>query len=460
MTTFQHLFDVNQFPPLDVPSDADREQLLRLLREHDVRFLRLQFCDLFGRIKKIEVPASQFARALDGGITFDGSAIAGFVRVEEPDLVLRPDFPTLRMLPWGDVGYRVARVICDIHRANGSPFDGDPRGALRRVLRSLSDQGFELRVGMEVEFLLLRQITDERPRVVPHDTGGYLDFAPADQAEIVRRDIVNVLEHMSFAVEAAHHDPAPGQHEIVFRHSDPLATADNVATFRLVVHTVAARHGLRATFMPKPVTGEHGSGMHTHQSLFRGGENVFHDPEEKDELSELMRFYAGGLLKHARGYCAVTNPLVNSYKRLVRGYEAPVNVAWAIQNRSPMIRVLAGDAESTRLELRMPDPAANPYLAVAVQIAAGLDGIENQLVPGELTNKNIWAMGQRERQRVGIGELPRDLGQALDELEKDRVVRSALGEHIYAHFMEAKRAEWDEFLAEVHAWEIERYLGL
>lgn len=460
MTKFQHLFDVTQFPRLDVPRDADREQLLSLLREHEVRFLRLQFCDLFGGIKNIEVPASGFEKALEGRITFDGSAVAGFVRVEESDMLLEPDFPTLEILPWGDVGYRVARVICDVHRANGNAFDGDPRGALRRVLRSLSDHRFELSVGMEVEFFLLRPTTEGAPMAVPHDTGGYLDFAPADQAEVVRRDIMNVLEHMGFAVEAAHHDVAPGQHEIIFRHGDPLTTADNVSTFKLVVHTVAARHGLRATFMPKPVAGEHGSGMHTHQSLFRNGENVFHDPEEKDGLSELMRFYAGGLLKHARGYCAVTNPLVNSYKRLVPGYEAPINVAWAIQNRSPMIRVPASDAENTRLELRMPDPAANPYLAVAVQIAAGIDGIENQIEPGELTNKNIWAMGTRERQRVGIGELPRDLGQALDELEKDRVVRSALGEHIYAHFMEIKRAEWNEFLTEVHAWEIERYLGL
>ncbi len=439
---------------------ADKSDIMKLVEEHSVRFLRLQFTDILGVVKNVEVPAGQFEKALDGEIMFDGSSIEGFVRIEESDMLLAPDLDTFRIFPWGDPENRVARIICDVNRPDGSPFDGDPRGALRRVLAKLEEYGYRSTIGMEAEFFLFHRTPDGEPTAITHDRGGYFDLTPVDRGEVARRDIVNLLEAMSFDVEAAHHEVAVGQHEIDFRYEDALVTADNIATFKFVVRNVALKHGLHATFMPKPLFGQNGSGMHTHQSLFTlKGENAFHDPEAPDELSERMRHYIGGLLRNARGYCAVTNPLVNSFKRLVPGYEAPVNVAWSLHNRSPMIRIPSRRGHGTRVELRIPDPAANPYLALAVQIAAGMDGMQKEIDPGDPVNQNIWTMSERERKRRKIEELPRDLGEALEELKKNKVVRAALGEHIYAHFMEAKRAEWQEYISRVHAWELEQYLN-
>jgi len=316
-----------------------------------------------------------------------------------------------------------------------------------------------MKAGVEAEFFLFQRTESGEPTRVTHDAGGYFDLTPADPGEIARRDIVRTLELMGFEIEAAHHEVAPGQHEVDFRHEDALVTADNLATFRFVARNVALQHGLHATFMPKPVFGQNGSGMHTHQSLFRDDANAFYDAKAADGISTIMRWYVGGLLKHARGFCAVTNPLVNSYKRLVPGYEAPVNVAWSHRNRSPMIRVPERRGKGTRIELRTPDPAANPYLALAVQLAAGLDGVRRKLTPPDPVDKNILELSVRDRRRFRIQELPRDLGEAVELLKKSPLVRETLGDHMFRHFVEAKEQEWQDYIARVHDWEIERYLS-
>lgn len=439
---------------------ASRDDLLTVLRERNIRFLRLQFIDIMGVLKNVEVPASQFEKALDGDIMFDGSSIQGFVRVEESDMMLRPDYSTFVVLPWGDPDNAVARVICDVYTAAGSPFEGDPRYILKRHVKEAQELGFEMMAGVEAEFFLFQRADDGSVTRSTHDAGGYFDLTPVDLGEVARRDIINVLEMMGFEVEAGHHEVAPGQHEIDFKYADAMTTADDLATFRFVVRNIALQHGLHATFMPKPIYGQSGSGMHTHQSLFRDGENAFFDPKAPGQMSDIMRWYVAGLLRHARAFCAVTNPLVNSYKRLVSGYEAPVNVAWSHQNRSPMVRVPARRAKGTRLEVRMPDPSANPYLALAVQLAAGLDGVRNQLEPPEPVDKNIWRLSVRDRRRYRIQELPRDLGEALDLLRKSSFMRATLGEHAFQHFVTAKNQEWREYLVQVHDWEIEQYLAV
>lgn len=438
---------------------ATKGDLIELLAAREVRFLRLQFTDITGKIKNVEVPASQFDKALEGDLLFDGSSIEGFVRIEESDMILRPDFDTFALLPWSDATGRVARLICDVHTSDGAPFEGDPRRVLRRQVEVAAKLGYTMKVGVEAEFFLFRRTPAGEPTRVTHDAGGYFDLTPADPGEVARRDIVNTLEQMGFEIEAAHHEVAPGQHEVDFRHEDALAAADNLATFRFVVRNVALQHDLHATFMPKPVFGQNGSGMHTHQSLFREDTNVFYDAKAEDGISSIMRWYVGGLLKHARGFCAVTNPLVNSYKRLVPGYEAPVNVAWSHRNRSPMIRVPARRGKGTRLELRTPDPAANPYLALAVQLAAGMDGIRRKLAPPEPVEKNIFELSVRDRRRYRIQELPRDLGEAVELLKKSTLVRETLGDHLFRHFVDAKEQEWQDYIARVHDWEIERYLS-
>jgi glutamine synthetase len=329
---------------------------------------------------------------------------------------------------------------------------------LKQQMEAAAKLGFEMMAGVEAEFFLFHRTPEGSPTTSTHDAGGYFDLTPVDLGEVARRDIVNVLQMMGFEVEAAHHEVAPGQHEIDFKYADALTTADDLATFKFVVRNIALQHGLHATFMPKPIFGQNGSGMHTHQSLFKAGENAFWDAKAKDELSQVMRWYVGGLLKHARGFCAVTNPLVNSYKRLVPGYEAPVNVAWSHRNRSPMVRIPARRGNGTRLELRMPDPAANPYLALAVQLAAGMDGIRGKVTPPEPVDKNIWTLSVRERRRYRIQELPRDLGEAIALLKKSKLVKQALGDHIFEHFIAAKEQEWQEYIAQVHEWEIEQYL--
>lgn len=438
---------------------ASAGDILELARAQRVRFLRLQFTDILGVIKNVEIPRSQFAKALAGDILFDGSSIEGFVRVEESDMLLVPDLATFRVFPWGEPGSRVARLICDVRTPDGADFAGDPRAVLKRQLARAQAMGYTMLAGMEAEFFLFTQDASGAATTRTHDVGSYFDLAPADLGEEARRAIVDALEQLGFEVEASHHEVAHGQHEIDFRYADALRTADDLSTFRFVVKTVAQRFGLSASFMPKPLFGQNGSGMHTHQSLVTNGVNVFHDAHAEWELSRTALHYIGGLLKHARGYCAVTNPLVNSYKRLVPGYEAPVHVAWSLRNRSPMLRIPARRGMGTRVEHRLPDPSANPYLALAVMLAAGLDGIESQADWREPVHANIWEMSFRERRRLRIDDLPRDLNEACDELEKDDVVRDALGEHITAHFLAAKRAEWGEYSGAVHRWEVERYLA-
>jgi len=438
-----------------------RAEIMKIVNRESVRFLRLQFTDLLGTLKNVEVPKSQFGKALDGQIAFDGSSIEGFVRIEESDMLLVPDLATFQVNPWtSEDGTRVARLICDIYRPDGTPFAGCPRLALKRQVEKARSTGHEMVVGPEAEFFLFQKNAAGETLLDTHDVGGYFDLTPVDKGEQCRRDIVVVLEAMGFEVEAAHHEVAPGQHEVDFKYAEAVACADNVATFRFVVKKVALDAGLHATFMPKPLAGINGSGMHCNQSLFsRNGKNAFFAKTAEWQLSKTALGYIGGILKHAKAFVAVTNPLVNSYKRLVPGYEAPTNIAWSEKNRSPLVRVPAKRGTSTRCEVRMPDPSCNPYLAYAVMLAAGLDGIKGKLDPGPPVDKNIFAMSQREKKRRKIEQLPPNLSQALDNLEKNKVILGALGEHIAEHFLLAKRAEWAEYESHVHPWEQERYLS-
>jgi glutamine synthetase len=445
--------------PGGVPTEELKAQIIERAEREGVKFMRLQFSDILGTIKNVEVPDKQFAEALDGRIMFDGSSIEGFVRIEESDMYLTPDLDTFRVFPWAyNSGERVARIICDIANPDGTPFTGCPRTTLKRVIAMAAERGYVMKAGPEAEFFLFQK-KDGQLTTETHDSAGYFDLTPVDMGEDVRREIVLALEAMGFHVEAAHHEVAPGQHEIDFRYNDVLATADSISTFRFIVRNVANRNGLHATFMPKPIYGINGSGMHTHQSLFTDDKNIFFDANGAWQLSELCLHYIGGILRHAKGFCAITNPLVNSYKRLVPGYEAPTSIAWSEKNRSPLVRVPAARGVGTRIELRMPDPSCNPYLALAVMLRAGLDGIEKKTDPGPPINKNIYRMSHRERRRLKIDELPGNLNEALDELEKDALVRDVLGEHIFTHFVEAKREEWFDYIKHVSPWEVDRYLG-
>ncbi|HVT59315.1 MAG TPA: type I glutamate--ammonia ligase [Thermoanaerobaculia bacterium] len=438
-----------------------RDEILGAADHENVRFMRLQFTDVLGIIKNVEIPRSQFEKALDGHILFDGSSIQGFTRIEESDMLLVPDPATFRVNPWTNPdGSKVARMICDVYLPDGAPFPGCPRMTLKRQVEKAKALGYTMVAGPEAEFFLFQRDAQGAVRIETHDVGGYFDLTPVDRGEECRRDIVIVLEAMGFEVEAAHHEVAPGQHEIDFKYADAVACADNVTTFRFVVKKVAQDHGLHATFMPKPIFGVNGSGMHCHQSLLdQQGENAFYGPKAEWQLSKVALGYIGGILDHAISFAAVTNPLVNSYKRLVPGYEAPVNVAWSEKNRSPLVRVPAKRGMSTRCEVRMPDPACNPYLALAVMLASGLDGVERHVDPGPPVNKNIFTMSQREKRRLKISQLPANLNEALDELEKDPVVSGALGDHILDHYLRAKRQEWADYISHVHPWEQERYLA-
>jgi glutamine synthetase len=437
-----------------------KEDILRIAQEQNVRFIRLQFTDLLGTIKNVEIPLSQLEKALDNKMMFDGSSIEGYVRIEESDMYLYPDLDTWVIFPWVTED-RVARLICDIYMPDGTPFAGDPRGILKRVLKEAEELGFStMNVGPEPEFFLFK--TDERgnPTNEVNDQGGYFDLAPTDLGENCRREIVLTLEEMGFEIEASHHEVAPGQHEIDFKYSDAVTAADRIQTFKLVVKTVARQHGLHATFMPKPLFGINGSGMHCHVSLFRGGENAFYDPDDPLGLSDVARWFMAGVLYHARGFAAVTNPTVNSYKRLVPGYEAPNYVAWSASNRSPMVRIPASRGLSTRIEVRNPDPAANPYLCLAVMLKAGLDGIKNRMRLPAPTNRNIYVMTEEERLEEGIQMLPTSLREALDELIRNEVICEALGDHALSHFYELKEIEWDMYRTQVHQWERDQYLTL
>jgi glutamine synthetase len=437
----------------------ERAEILKTVEKENVRFLRLQFTDIMGQVKNVEVPRNQFDKALDGQVLFDGSSIEGFVRIEESDMLLVPDLKTFRVFPWSSNSGKTARLICDIHHPDGKAFDGCPRLALKRVAAQAARQGYTMMAGVEAEFFLFHKDEHGNPTTRTHDAGGYFDLTPIDRGEECRQRIEEVLELMGFEVEAGHHEVAQGQHEIDFKYADAVTTADYVTTFRHIVRRVALDFDLHATFMPKPLFGQNGSGMHTHQSLFKGSQNAFHDSKAKYQLSDICLWYIGGLLRHARGFCAITNPLVNSYKRLVPGYEAPTNISWSERNRSPLIRVPDRRGVGTRAELRMPDPSCNPYLGLAVMLGSGLDGIANKIDPGEPINKNIYKMSQRERRRLKIENLPADLEEAIHALRRDEVVQAALGEHIYANFMAAKREEWASYIAHIHPWETERYLS-
>ncbi len=446
----------------DFPADlsgAGKDDILELTGRFEVDFIRLQFTDILGVNKNVEVPRSQFPKALDGEIMFDGSSIEGFVRIEESDMLLKPDLRTFRILPYDDEGGRVARLLCDINTPDEEPFPGCPRTTLKRQVERARKLGFTMMAGCEAEFFLFEKTEGGTPTTVTHDSGSYFDLSPIDRGEEIRRVIVEQLVAMGFEVEAAHHEVATGQHEIDFRYADVLTTADNLTTFKFVVRNVAQRYGYLASFMPKPIQGVNGSGMHTNQSLFRGKHNAFYDPDGQWQLSQIALSYIEGLLQHARGMCAITNPLINSYKRLVPGYEAPVNVAWSMRNRSPLVRIPERRGLGTRCELRMPDPSCNPYLALTVQLAAGLDGIEQKLEAREPVNRNIFRMSYRDRRKYRIDELPRDLHEALEYFEKDDVIKAALGEHLTERFLDAKRDEVLQYNLQVSRWEIDNYLG-
>jgi len=435
-----------------------KDDVLREAHEKGVKFIRLQFTDIFGILKNISIPIEQLEKALDGEMMFDGSSIEGFVRIEESDMYLKPDPNTFVVFPWRPAEGGVARLMCDVYNPDGTPFDGCPRSTLKKVLAEAAELGYQLFIGPELEFFLFHVDSEGRSTTITHDKAGYFDMTPVDLGENARRDMVLNLEQMGFEIEASHHEVAPGQHEIDFKYSDALEMADKMVTFRFVVRTIAQRHGLHATFMPKPIFGINGSGMHVNQSLFKNGKNAFYDPESEMGLSTEAYHYIAGIMEHAKSFTAITNPTVNSYKRLVPGYEAPCYIAWSGKNRSPLIRIPAKRGASTRIELRSPDPSCNPYLALAVQLKAGLDGIKKKMNPPAPIDLNIFAMDEEQRAALGIDSLPGDLKDALVELEKDQIVKDALGDHIYHRFVEAKTEEYNSFRIAVHKWEIDRYL--
>lgn len=438
-----------------------KEDIRRISAEENVKFIRLQFTDILGTIKNVEIPISQLEKALDNKMMFDGSSIEGFVRIEESDMYLFPDLNTWVVFPWTAEKGKVARLICDIHNADGTPFQGDPRNNLKRILKEMEEMGFtNFNLGPEPEFFLFKLDQNGEPTLELNDNGGYFDLAPTDLGENCRRDIVLELEEMGFEIEASHHEVAPGQHEIDFKYADALSACDQIQTFKLVVKTIARKHGLHATFMPKPLFGVAGSGMHCNVSLFKGGKNAFFDEKGDLQLSDEARQFIAGILKHAISFTAVTNPTINSYKRLVPGYEAPCYVAWSAQNRSPLIRIPSSRGVSTRVEVRSVDPAANPYLAMAVLLKAGLDGIKNNLVPPASVDRNIYVMSKDERIAEGIDDLPSTLADALVKLKENETIISALGSHIFEHFVEAKEIESDMFRTQVHPWEREQYMSM
>ena len=439
-------------------SKYTKEDIWRMIEEEDVEFISLQFTDIFGTLKNVAVTTSQLERVLNNEIMFDGASIEGFARVEQSDMFLRPDLDTFAIFPWRPQQGKVARFLCDIYRPDGTPFAGDPRHVLKRTVQEAAEMGYQMDVGPECEFFLFHTDDEGNPTTITHEKAGYFDVGPLDLGENARRDMILTLEDMGFVVEASHHEDAPAQHEIDFHYDEALKTADDIMTFKLAVKTIAKRHGLYASFMPKPKTGVNGSGMHINMSLARDGVNVFYDGQDCNHLSKEGYWFIGGIMKHIAAITAIANPLVNSYKRLVPGYEAPVYIAWSMRNRSPLIRIPAQTGTTQRIELRSPDSATNPYLAIAVCLAAGLDGIRNQIEPPASVEGNIFAMSEEEREKAGIKYLPTSLAEAIDGLEQDALIREVLGEHISRKYIEAKKEEWKEYCAAVSSWEIDRYL--
>ena len=435
-----------------------KQDIIQLVEEKDVQFIRLQFTDVSGTLKNVAITASQLEKALDNKCMFDGSSIEGFVRIEESDMYLYPDLDTFETFPWRPQQGKVARLICDVYKADGTPFEGDPRYVLRRVLKEAEDMGYRFNVGPECEFFLFHTDDDGMPTTISHEKASYFDISPLDLGENARRDMVLTLEDMGFEIEASHHEVAPAQHEIDFKYGPALKAADNIMTFKLVVKSMAKRHGLFASFMPKPLYGVAGSGMHTNMSLTKDGKNVFDDPNGENGLSKEAYYFIAGIMKHIKGMTAVANPLVNSYKRLVPGHEAPVYIAWSATNRSPLIRIPASRGAGTRVELRSPDPAANPYLLLALCLAAGLDGIKHQMTPPKAVNGNIFELTEREMKRAKIESIPANLHQAIVAMEADPFIKETLGTHVYTKYVEAKKAEWDDYRKQVTQWEIDEYL--
>lgn len=436
-----------------------REDILRMVEEEDVGFIRLQFTDIFGTLKNVAITTSQLEKALDNRCMFDGSSIEGFARIEQSDMYLYPDLNTFEIFPWRPQQGKVARLLCDIHRPDGTVFESDPRYILKKVIEDAKKEGYEFYVGPECEFFLFETDENGLPTTISHENASYFDLGPLDFGENARRDMVLTLEDMGFEIEASHHEAAPAQHEIVFKYDEALTTADNIMTFKLVVKTIAKRHGLHATFMPKPKVGANGSGMHLNMTLHRDGVNAFTDPTDERKLSKEAYWFIGGIMKHMKAITFITNPTVNSYKRLIPGYEAPVYIAWSEVNRTPLIRIPAAGTES-RVELRSPDPSANPYLALAVCLAAGMDGIRNEIMPPESVDTNIYKLSPKEREQMGIESLPGSLLEAAREFEKDSLIQEVLGKDLSEKFLAAKKEEYRQYREQITDWEVQKYLHL
>lgn len=435
-----------------------KKDILKLVEEEDVEFIRLQFTDLFGSMKNLAITSSHLKKALDNKVMFDGSSIEGFVRVDESDLYLYPDYSTFAMFPWRPQHGKVARLICDVYRPDGTCYEGDPRYLLKKVISEAEQEGYMFQVGPECEFFLYHLDDNGLPTDITHEQAGYFDMGPLDFGENARRDMVMTLEEMGFEIEASHHENAPAQHEIDFRYDEALTTADNIMTFKVAVKTIAKRHGLHATFMPKPKSEVDGSGMHINMSLSRDGVNLFQDAQDPNGLSKEAYYFLGGIFAHIKAMTLIFNPLVNSYKRLVPGYEAPTCICWSARNRTPLVRIPATRGADTRIELRSPDPACNPYLALALCLAAGLDGIRKKMSPPPSLEGDMYLLSPEERRNQGIEDLPGNLKEAVDAFEKDPLMKEVLGEEVCRKYVWAKRREWESYNAQISAWELQNYL--
>lgn len=436
-----------------------KEDILAMVEENGVKFIRLQFTDILGTLKNVAITDRQLEKALNNQCMFDGSSINGFVRVEESDMYLRPDLDTFVIFPWRPQQGKVARLICDVYMPDGTPFEGDPRYILKKVINKAEAMGYTMNVGPECEFFLFEVDNDGNPTLKTNDKGSYFDLGPIDLGENARRDMTLALEDMGFEIETSHHEVAAGQNEIDFKYADALVTADNVTTFKYVVKSIAQRHGLYATFMPKPLHGVNGSGMHVNISLIKDGKNAFYNEEDQLGLSSVAYNFIAGVLKHIKEICPITNPLVNSYKRLVPDYEAPVYIAWSAKNRSPLIRVPSARGEGTRIEFRSPDPSSNPYLVLACLLLAGLEGIKDNLEPPKCIDRNIFNLSREERKRENIENLPESLHEAIAYMQKSDLVKEALGKNTFEYYIKAKEVEWDNYRTQVHQWEINSYLS-
>ncbi|GHU42933.1 glutamine synthetase [Clostridia bacterium] len=435
-----------------------KEDILQKVEEEDVEFIRLQFTDLFGNLKNVAITAKQLEKALRRECVFDGSSIEGFAKIEDSDLYFYPDLSSFTIFPWRPQQGKVARIICDIYRPDGTPFLGDPRYVLRKTIAKAKEMGYHFEVGNECEFFLFDTDENGNPTEGSQERGGYFDLGPTDLGENVRRDMVLALEDMGLCVEASHHEAAPAQHEIDFGPEEVLRAADDMVTSKLAIKTIARKFGLYASFMPKPKSGQHGSGLHLYFSLSKDGENVFCDTEDPLGLSPTARYFIGGLMRHIKGMSLILNPVVNSYKRLSSGYEAPADIAWSTGNRSPLIRIPSERGESTRIELRSPDSMGNPYLTLALSLAAGLDGITHKILPNEPVSGNINELSPKEKEGLGLSKLPATLEEAIAELKADTFLKEVLGSHVYEQYVKAKEEEWQDYSGRVTDWELEKYL--